>query len=269
MITSTQNTLVKQIRRLLRSKRSREQEGLFVVEGIQGVVEAVQSRAPLHALVYAPDLLTSEVGYAAIERAAARGVRCEQIAATLFDTISERDNPVGLLAVVERRLLPLDALAISPEGLYVALTDVSDPGNLGTVLRTVDAVGADALLLVGETVDPYHPSTVKASAGTIFSVPIAPVADLDSLLRWAQQHALPVIATSDKGEQLYWTLPYPSPLLLLMGSEAHGLAPELLDSLPQVVRIPMHGSADSLNLGVATALLLYEVRRQRWQAAHP
>lgn len=262
-LTSAQNPLIKLTRRLRKERRAREEAGLFVVEGIQGVVEAVARNAPLHALLYAPERLTSAIAQEAIAAAQARGVRCEEVAAPLFDLLSERENPVGLLALVERRLTPLEALFVTPTSLFVALHEVSDPGNLGTILRTVDAAGGSALLLVGQTVDPFHPATVKASTGTLFSLPLVSVSNLESLFAWCVQAGITPVAASDKAEHDYWSLPYPSPLLLLMGSEAHGLPREALARVPHTVRIPMLGSADSLNLAVATALLLYEVRRQQ------
>ncbi|MBA3532791.1 MAG: RNA methyltransferase [Ardenticatenales bacterium] len=264
MITSAQNPLIKQIRLLQRNRRAREEAGLFLVEGIQGVVEAVQRQAPLETLVYAPERLSSIIASEAIASAQARGVRCEAISAALFESLSSRENPVGILALVARRLHALESLHVAPSSLYVALSEVADPGNLGTVLRTMDAVGAAALLLVGQTVDPFHPTTVKASMGTIFTVPMVPVASLAALSAWCQRASIALIGTSDRAEAPYWSLTYTLPLLLLMGSEAHGLPGEWLSRLPQVARIPMQGSADSLNLGIATALLLYEVRRQQW-----
>lgn len=264
MITSSNNSLLKQIRKLRRSKREREREGLFIIEGIQGTVEAVERGAPIDALVWAPEYLTSELALEAIEQAQAAGVRCEPVSAELFDSISDRDNPIGILALVARRFLPLEQVVVHPNSLFVALVEISDPGNLGTVLRTIDAAGGDALFLVGNTVDPFHPTTAKASAGTIFTVPMVQVDDTATLLRWLARQEVALVATYDQGARGYWELHYPAPLLLLMGSEAHGLPSELLHRAPQVARIPMLGHVDSLNLGVATALLLYEVRRQQW-----
>jgi RNA methyltransferase, TrmH family len=263
MITSSQNPLIKEIRRLRRDKQAREDSGLFVVEGIQGVIEALNSGAWVHAVVYAPDLLTSELALDAIATAEQRGVRCETVSTFIFQSLSERENPVGVLALVEQRLLALDALHPEPTGLYLALYNVSDPGNLGTIIRTMDAVGGNAIFLVGQTVDPFHPATVKASAGTIFSMPLLPIPDLEPLLEWCQRAGVAVVGTSDRATEEYWSVDYPLPLLLMMGSEAHGLPEEVLAGLPQTINIPMNGTADSLNLAVATALALYEVRRQR------
>ncbi len=263
MISSTQNALIKQVRRLRRDRRAREAEGLFLVEGIQGVVAALEHGAPVQAVIYAPERLSSEVAHGAIREAMARGIRCEAVAASLFDTLSERDNPVGLLALVARRLAALDGVRATPAMLLVALHEIGDPGNLGTILRTVDGVGGDGLVLVGRTVDPFHPAAVKASAGTFFRVPLFAVGGLAELRQWCEAEGVALVATSDQAPVSYWSVVYPSPLLLLMGSEAHGLPAEQLATLPLSVRIPMQGSADSLNVGVATALLLYEVRRQR------
>ncbi len=265
MITSSKNPLIKRIRRLQSSKRAREEAGLFIVEGIQGVVEAVRCGASLTTLLYAPDLLTSQIALETIERAKAAGIACQEVSKALFEKISTRQNPVGILAIVARELTTLDELLVTPDTLYVALFEVSDPGNLGTILRTIDAVGGGGVLLIGQTVDPFHPTTVKASASTIFNVPMVQVAELESLLTWCLEKEITVIGTSDQAKDLYWSPSYATsqPILFLMGSEAHGLPSATLRNLVQLVRIPMLGGADSLNLGIATALLLYEARRQR------
>lgn len=263
MLTSSQNPLIKQVRALQRSRKAREAAGLFVVEGIQGVLAALEGGADIHALLWSPERLTSERAREAVEQAQARGVRVEAVSADLFATLSERDNPVGLLAVVEQRGVTLDAMPLAADTLLVALVGVADPGNVGTILRSVDAVGGSGLVLVGETVDPYHPTTVKASTSTLFSVPVMQVPEVEALLAWADARGVTVIATSDRGATSYWEARYVTPLLLLMGSEAHGLPDAVLQRVPLTVRIPMRGTADSLNLGVATSLLLYEVRRQQ------
>lgn len=232
-----------------------------MVEGIQPVVEAVERGAPIEVLLHAPTLLTSRVARDAIERAVAAGVRVEPLSAELFAAISARDNPVGIAAIITRRLLALDELEIHPRVVYVALVGAGDPGNVGTVLRSIDASGATGLILVGPSVDPFHPTVARASVGTLFTVPVATSATADTLLTWARTRALRPLATSDAAERDLWSIDYPRPLLLLMGSEGLGLPGDLLALLPRV-RIPMAGHADSLNLGVATALILYEIRRR-------
>jgi RNA methyltransferase, TrmH family len=262
MITSTQNPLIKTIRKLLKERKARDEAGQFVVEGIQGVVEAVERKVSLHTLLYAPDMLTSEIAKEAIETARHWGVRVETVTPEVFASLSDRDHPVGILAIVSRPSASIEATTLPADTLLVALYATSDPGNLGTIIRTVDAVGAHGVLLVGNTVDPFHPAVVKASAGTIFTVPLVRLASLSELQEWCSERNITIVASTDKATDSYWEAEYSHPLVLLMGAEAQGLPPEFLATLPHTVRIPMHGTADSLNLAVATGLILYEIKRR-------
>jgi TrmH family RNA methyltransferase len=263
MISSTQNPLIKTVRKLIKERKAREEAGQFVVEGIQGVVEAVERNVPLHTILYAPDTLTSARAMEAIQLAEQRGVRVESVTPEVFASLSERDHPIGILAIVSRPSTSIDATILPPETLLVALYETSDPGNLGTILRTADAVGAHGVLLVGNTVDPFHPAVVKASAGTIFSVPLIRLPTLVALQIWCAERGLTIVASTDKATASYWEAEYPQPLVVLMGAEAQGLPPEFLATIPHTVRIPMHGAADSLNLAVATGLILYEIKRRQ------
>jgi RNA methyltransferase, TrmH family len=261
MITSFSNPLVKQIKRL-RQKKYRQEEGLFFIEGLRVVLTAVEQSAPLESLVYAPELLTSEVARQVIIEQQAQGVRCVSVAAAVFQAISERDNPAGLGAVVQAGWRPLHELPVTATAVYVALFDISDPGNLGTILRTLDATGASALILVGETADPFHSTAVKASMGALFTVPISQVSGAPTLLDWAGRHGIQTVATSAKATASYWAASYRRPLLLLMGNEGEGLPAAVMAAAGQSVTIPMSGTVSSLNLAVATSLLLYELRRR-------
>ncbi len=260
MITSHQNQLIKQIRRL-RQRKYRQKEGLFWVEGLHVVHTAVEQRAPLHTLVYAPDLLTSPAAYELLDQQRAAGVPCEAITAELFQAISERDNPVGLGAVVRWVERPLSQFVPTAEAIYVALHEISDPGNLGTILRTADALGLAGVLLIGQTTEPTHPAAVKASMGTLFTMPITAVADFDTFWAWTRTHHLHTVATTAHTETLCWQASYPRPMVVLMGSEKFGLPEEALHTAVSTVRIPMHGHATSLNLSIATAMILYEATR--------
>jgi TrmH family RNA methyltransferase len=262
MISSTQNPLIKTVRKLIKERKAREEAGQFVVEGIQGVVEAVERNVPLHTILYAPDTLTSSRAHEAIHTAQQRGVRVEPITAEVFASLSERDHPIGILAIASRPSIAIPETQLPPETLLVALYETSDPGNLGTILRTADAVGAQGVLLVGNTVDPFHPAVVKASAGTIFSVPLIRIPSLAELTAWCEARGLHLIASTDKATDSYWDAEYPQPLVLLMGAEAQGLPSDFLATMTHTVRIPMHGAADSLNLAVATGLILYEIKRR-------
>ncbi|HSM56078.1 MAG TPA: RNA methyltransferase [Candidatus Sulfomarinibacteraceae bacterium] len=260
MITSHRNPLVKRIKKL-RRKKHRQEEGAFFIEGIRVVLTALEQEAPVDTIVYAPSLLTSEVALAALAEQKAQGAKVVELAEDVFQTISDRDNPVGLGAIVNVHLQRLQDLPVHPDAVYIALERISDPGNLGAIVRTVDAAGGAGLILVGPSVDPFHPTAVKASMGALFTVPVAEVEDMDRLWRWIEAQGLHTVATSAHAERTFWETGYRFPTLLLLGSEGQGLQPETLQRAEVSVTIPMQGTASSLNLSVAAALLLYELRR--------
>jgi TrmH family RNA methyltransferase len=262
VITSHRNPLVKRIRGLER-KKQRQEEGAFFVEGLRVTLSALERRAPVELLVYAPELLTSEVAHDAIRQFEAKGGETAAVSGDVFRSFSQRDNPAGLGAVVTARLHDLDALPVTPEAIFVAASDVGDPGNLGTILRTMDGVGAAGLILVGQTTDPFHPTAVKASMGALFNMPVARAEGMEPLWDWAGIRGLFTIATSARAPRDYRDAGYRFPALLLLGSEGEGLAPDVIQRAGRAVSIPMYGTASSLNLAVAAGLLLYELRRQQ------
>jgi RNA methyltransferase, TrmH family len=260
-ITSSGNPLVKRIKRL-RQRKYRQAEGAYFVEGLRVVLTAVEQNAPVESLIYAPELLTSDVARRVVAEQEEQGVTVVALAAALFRTISERDNPTGLGAIVRSHWSDLDALPLKPDAVLVALVDVADPGNLGTILRTLDATAAAALILVGRTTEPFQAAVARASMGALYTVPVGYLADEPALLAWARQRGLYTIATSARAPESYWTAAYHLPALLIMGSEGEGLRPETLAAGQVAVSIPMSGSASSLNLALATALILYELQRR-------
>ena len=262
MITSAQNPLIKRIRRLAQRKY-RLREGAFYVEGLRGVLAALEQGAPVELLVYSPDLLQSEVGRAVVAREEADGRQCVPVAETLFRSLSERAQPAGLAAIVATRLANPAELILAPTDLVVALSAISDPGNLGTIIRTADSAGARAVILVGQTTDPFHPGAVKASMGSLFALPLLHLPDEDALLAWARRQGATLLATSAHAAESVWDVAPAWPLLLLLGSEREGLAEEVLAAADHRVAIPMWGSATSLNLAVAAGILLFEMRRRQ------
>jgi RNA methyltransferase, TrmH family len=261
MITSPANPLVKRIKRL-RQKKYRQAEGAYFVEGLRVVLAAVEQNAPIEILCYAPELLTSSVAQRMVAGQKKRGTAVAELSASVFRAISERDNPTGLGAIVRSRWTELDALPTNRDATLVALVDVADPGNLGTILRTLDATAATGLILAGQTTEPFQQAVAKASMGALYTVPICRVDGQAALLAWAQQRGLQTVATSASAPESYWTAVYRLPLLLIMGSEGEGLPAETLAASHLAVSIPMSGSVSSLNLAVATGLLLYELRRR-------
>lgn len=264
LITSATNPLVKRIR-ALRDRQHRAREGAFVVEGILPVWQAVEAGAAIDTLVIAPDLLRGSPAEAMVAGQEAAGVRVARLSAELFGRISDRDGPSGLAAIVASRLLSVDDLDVGPDAVVVVLVDVANPGNLGTVLRTADAAGVSAMVLAGHTADPFAPAAVKASMGALFAVPIARVSTVDDVLMWARTSRLTVVAASGSAPLAHWDTTYRRPVALLLGSEREGLPDDVVARADVAVRIPMTGTTESLNLGVATGILLYELIRPAGQ----
>lgn len=261
-IESAANPLIKRIR-ALGQRKGREEQGACFVEGIQPVWQAVEGGAAIEALVVAPDLLTSAPARAMVAAQQAAGTPVAEVTAALYERIATRENPSGLAAIVRIARRGLASLAVTPTALFVALHEVGNPGNLGTILRTVDAVGGSGVILVGDTTDPYHPSAVRASVGTLFRLPVAHVACLDEIFSWSVENRVGVVTTSTHATHDHWDVTYPVPALMLFGNEGRGLPADIVRRGDLSVRIPMHGSAGSLNLSVAAGVLLYEALRQR------
>jgi TrmH family RNA methyltransferase len=259
IITSLANPTIKALR-ALKQRKARDEQGRYLIEGIRPVAEAIQCGAPLEMLIVAPDLLSSAFAHDVITTYAAEGGKILTVSAAVFTSLTEKEHPQGLAAVGLIRYTPLSELPSATVG-WVALVEVADPGNLGTVLRTADGAGFSGVILVGTTTDPFDPAAVRASMGALFSQPIVRT-DWRNLLAWCRQRQITLVGSSDRGACDYRTAPYSRPLVLVLGSERHGLSDEQLADCDLVVRIPMRGRSDSLNLAVAAGILMYEITRQ-------
>jgi TrmH family RNA methyltransferase len=259
MITSAANPLVKRAR-LLADRKHRRQQGAFVVEGAQPVGRACEAGWDVEVLLVAPDLLT-DAAAAIVAAQQAQGIRVARLSAELFERISGRDGPSGLAAIVSGRLTQAADLPVQPDSVYVALHEIGNPGNLGTIIRTADATGVTGVILIGDTADPFAPTAVKASMGSLFAVRVAQVPDAGTFLTWARAAGVRVLAMSGCADSEHWSIRYRPPLAILLGSEGAGLPADVLAGADQRIRIPMTGTPESLNLAVAAGVMLYEVRR--------
>jgi RNA methyltransferase, TrmH family len=261
-ITSPSNPLLKRIRGL-RLRKHREKEGAFFVEGIQSVWQAARNGADIETIILAPELLRSDRASRMVREREKQGTRVVSVSPEAFASIADRENPSGLGAVVRTRASTLARLPRSADAVFVALDHVEKPGNVGSIIRSADATGADAVIVVGDSTDPYHPAAVKASMGTLFTVPVTSTASIDDLFEWAKEWHLHVVGTSAHAETVLWETSFEVPTLLLFGNEGAGLSPEVMSRVEKSVKIPMSGTVTSLNLAVAVGIFLYEVRRQQ------
>jgi RNA methyltransferase, TrmH family len=257
-LTNPRNPHVKQAR-ALQQRKVRDETGLFVVEGIRHVGEAVEAGAQVEYICYAPGLLESDFAYRLLEEQMAKGLHCYALAPEVFRSLAEKENPQGIMAVVRQ---PHTALAdLTPDNFAwgVALVAPQDPGNIGTILRTLDAVGASGLLLLDGGADPAHPNAVRASMGAQFWLPVVS-ASFDDFAAWAKGHGYHLFGTSAHGSLDYRSVTgYPRPCILLLGSEQKGLLPEQTAVCEQLIRLPMQGRVSSLNLAVAAGVMLYQM----------
>jgi TrmH family RNA methyltransferase len=265
IVTSLQNPKVKRLRSL-RLRKYRHREGVFLIEGIRIVGEALDCDAPMETLVYAPDLLVSERARSMVARVPPD--RRLAVSEEVFASLSERNQPQGIAAVV--RIEESGLLAISPSHRMWALVlyQLRDPGNLGAIVRTADAAGVTGVVIVEPSVDLYDPQTVRATMGSLFALPIVHVPHTAALSAWYGQVRragvpLQIVGSSAHGRLDHYDADYTQPLALLIGSERHGLPDEIRAEMDLVVRLPMAGRATSLNVSAAAAALAYEVVRQR------
>jgi TrmH family RNA methyltransferase len=260
-ITSLANPLVKEIRGLALAK-NRKASGLFVAEGLKLVADAVDSGWSIRTLVHARQVADHTLVARLSATAVARGGQVLVVNEAVLGKITRRDNPQTVIGVFEQKLTPLTAIEPGADDLWIGLEAVRDPGNLGTILRTVDAVGATGAILVGETVDPFSLESVRATMGSIFNVALAraqPSEFEDLCAGWPGS----VVGTHLDATRDYRRVKYRRPVLLVMGREQSGLSPALADACQDLVKIPMAGRADSLNVAVATAIMLFEIARDR------
>jgi TrmH family RNA methyltransferase len=263
-ITSTANAEVKRLR-ALHERKYRRQSGWFLAEGTRICTEAVELGWDVHRLAYLAGREDEKLVrplLAAVHRSAGRALPMTQ---NLLERISRKDNPQMVLGAFAQRFVTLEDVAASkndPGAIWVALDRVRDPGNLGTIMRTIDATGARGVILIGDCTDPYSVEAVRASMGAIFNIAITQCSEAE-FLRFVKGWSGQLIGTALPASNDYRKANYQGPLILLMGNEQAGLPDNLLAACTQAIRMPMLGRSDSLNLAVATGVALYEALRAR------
>jgi RNA methyltransferase, TrmH family len=256
-ITSLQNARIKQIVKLRDDKKERQREGLMLVEGYDEISMALAAGHLPRTLLTAPEL------------AAARGREIRDVATEIltvspavFEKMSYRENPDGWLGLFRTPRLSLEDLTLSDLPLIIVAESIEKPGNLGAILRTADAAHVDAVLVCDPRVDAYSPNVVRASRGTIFTVPVLEIKGEDAL-SYLQQHGIHIVAATPSAEVEYTRQDLRMPLALAVGTEDQGLSPLWMEQADVRVKIPMLGQVNSLNVSIATALIVYEALRQR------
>ena len=270
VISSLQNPRVKQLVRL-RDRRPRDEAGVFLVEGYREIRRALEKGIRLTELYHCPDWYLGENEPALLAQAAAAGTPCIELSREAFAKVAYRERPDGLLAVAPQWRLGLDDLPAPAPGrdpFLLVVEGIEKPGNLGTILRSADAAGCDAVIVCDPVTDPFNPNVVRASTGVLFSVPLV-VAESGPVRAWLRARGIRTVATTPAATRLYSDADLRGPLAVVMGSEQYGLSDFWLKEADEPVRIPMAGQADSLNVAMATIITLFEAVRQRGGRGQP
>lgn len=261
-ITSVQNPKFKQALKLS-ERKERNDTGLFLIEGYRELLRAVEGRVEALLLFICPELFLGSNESALIGAFQARGAQIYSLTEPLFRKLSYRDRPDGLVAVARQMGGVLSDLKICSKTPFFLIAEaIEKPGNLGTLLRSADAAGVDGVIVCDRCTDIYNPNVVRASVGTLFTVPVIE-ADSKSVLHWLKAQGILVVASTPAAEMEFTVADLSQPVAIAVGTEQVGLSPLWMEAADICVRIPMRGVADSLNVATAATLLLYEVVRQR------
>ena len=261
IITSIKNPLIKQIRKLHRHKE-REKQNLLLLEGTNLITAACQVDYKLD-IIFCTDRWRENYQQLCLTFSN-RGTRIELVSLEVLKAVATTVNPDGVIATAPRRVRTKPVSWSTNLGL--AIERLQDPGNLGTIIRTAVATEVDSLWLSQESVDIDNPKVLRASVGEWFRLPIATQQDLAAVVQQHQQQGIQVISTTLEATKNYWELDFKRPSLVLLGNEGAGLSKHLINLADEKVKIPLSNGVESLNVAIATALLLYEAKRQRFQS---
>ena len=250
MITSTSNSLIKHIKKLQTKKAYRHECGEFVIEGLRQVFDAADM---CKTVLVSEDFDTKLPAFPCT---------VETVSAHIMESVSETKNPQGILAVAKISTVSEEEL-IQENGLYIFCDSVQDPGNLGTIIRTADAAGADGVILGNGCADLFNPKTVRSTMSSLFNVPICIPEDSKKTFEYFKTHGVKIFGSTPHTEKLIYDEDFTGPSMLVLGNEANGISDELLTMCDACVKIPMVGSAESLNVATAGAVLIYEALRQK------
>lgn len=252
-ITSRANDEIKKIRSLAQRKY-REESGLFITEGLRHALEAAEAGWEFQTLVIEDGAKGHELVKKLLKQADCLVL---EVPPAIMESVTKRDNAQNVIAVLKQQWTDLNAVK---DGLWIALEEIRDPGNLGTIMRTADAVGARGIILIENTCDPFSLEAIRASMGSFPHVKLVRCQRGD-FAEWTGKGKFQIVGTHLKTHHDYRKIAYKAPLVLLMGNEQAGLTDALSKTCTHLVKIPMQGKADSLNVSVATAVMLYEIQK--------
>jgi TrmH family RNA methyltransferase len=240
----------------------RDEKNLVLIEGYRELKRALDNQVMPTELFYCPELFQGENEGTLIERCREAGSLLYECSAPVFQKMAYRDRPEGLLALAPQAHRTLDSLALPPNPLLIVAEAIEKPGNLGSILRSADAAGVNAVIVCDRCTDVNNPNVVRSSIGTVFALPVVEAATADALA-WLKARGIQILAATPHAEKNYTDVDLTRPAAIVVGTEKFGLSSEWMKQADLQVRIPMLGQIDSLNVACATTILLYEAVRQR------
>lgn len=263
-VDSPRNTEIKSLLKL-RNRKTRDEEGVFLIEGRREVTRAAGAGVRIRSLYLCLEMSAPAGMAALVDELALLGTDVVHLSRAAFERLSMRENPDGALALAETWTLEPEDLELPADPLLLIVDGLEKPGNLGALLRTADSAGADAVFVTGSGTDLFNPNVVRASMGSLFARPVAQVGQ-DRLIDWLARRGFRLVATSPGAHVSYWDADLTGGCAVILGTEHEGLSMSWMEAADELVLVPMHGMADSLNVATTGALLLYEALRQRTQS---
>ncbi len=264
-ITSTDNTLVKEVVKLQLKKRARDESRLFVIEGYRENLRAFEAGIKIEKLFFCPEWFLKDANDELIEKIGNSGAELIEVAKNTFKKLSYRDRPDGFISVAKQPDVDLNNIKINDSSVLLVVEQIEKPGNLGTLLRGCDATGVDGLIVCDPVTDIFNPNVVRASTGALFSTPVAVAKDAKQTITWLKEKGIRIFSTTPHTENIYWDVNFKTsgPIAIVAGAEQYGLTDVWMKESDELVKLPMSGAADSLNISVSSIVCLYEALRQR------
>jgi RNA methyltransferase, TrmH family len=264
-INSGSNNLVKEIVRLQTKKRARLESGLFVIEGFRENSRALDSGVRIKQMLYCSEWFLKDSNENLIKQAEDSGAELVEVSKGVFAKISYRDRPDGFISIAEQTQTSIDRLKVRDDSIFLVVEQIEKPGNLGTLLRGCDATGIDGLIVCEPVTDIFNPNVVRASTGALFSVPVFIMKSAEETIAWLKQNKVKTFSTTPNTKNIYWDSDFKTggPIAIIAGAEQYGLTDVWFRESDELIKLPMEGSADSLNIAVSSIVCLYEALRQR------
>ncbi|TCO73656.1 TrmH family RNA methyltransferase [Marinisporobacter balticus] len=261
-ISSDENPMIKHIKQLARRKY-RLEYGEYMVEGVRIIRDGLENNSSIKSIVFSERLYNTSGGEGLLQDLLEKNIKIYQVPESIFLKLSDTQNPQGIIGIFSCKAYDLDAILNCEKSLFLILDRIQDPGNLGTIIRSADAAGFDAVLLTKGCVDLYNLKTIRSTMGSIFHFPIIHVGKTKDVIQHLKAETIKIVSTSLETNKYYDEVDYKGRTAFVIGNEGHGVLKEVLDLSDELVKIPMKGKAESLNAAIAASIMMYEAVRQR------